>query len=149
MAIRLTQKEADMLINMLKKTVVKAISFPHSKGRVEFDVLGDRREDIFAVNISRKGINSTGASYHGRVRTGSGAPLMRLDVNPTSIHTNPNGEKITGTNLHIYSEEHEMGVAMPFDIKNKDLFELCYTFFERFNIIEPPSVVQQLTLFGV
>ena len=52
MAIRLTQKEADMLIDMLKKTVVKAISFPRSKGRVEFDVQGDRREDIFAVNIS-------------------------------------------------------------------------------------------------
>ena len=149
MAIRLTQKEADMLINMLKKTVVKEISFPYRKGRVEFDVQGDRREDVFAVNISRKGINAAGASYHGRVRTGSGAPLMRLDVNPTSIHTNPDGEKITGTHLHIYTEEHEMDVAMPFDIENKSLFELCYTFFERFNIIEPPSVTQQLTLFEV
>ena len=145
MAIRLTQKEADMLIDMLKKTVVKSIVFPHGKGRIEFDVLGDRKEDIFAVNISRKGINAIGASYQGRVRT-SGSILMRLDVNPTAIHKNPDGEKITGTHLHIYTEDHDMDMAMPFDIENKNLHGLCYTFFERFNIVEPPSVTGQLTL---
>lgn len=42
MAIKLTQKEADMLIDMLKKTVEKEIVFPQSNGRVEFDVTGDR-----------------------------------------------------------------------------------------------------------
>ena len=144
MAIRLTQKEADMLIEMLKKTVEKEISFPSGKGRIMFDVLGDRREDIFAIDISRKGINATGATYQGRVRT-SGALLMRLDVNPTAMHPNPDGEKIKGTHLHIYTEEHDMGFAMPFDIGNKDLFQLCYTFFQRFNIVEPPKVTQQLT----
>ena len=143
MPIRLTQKEADMLIDMLKKTVEKVISFPGTKGRVEFDVLGDRKEDIFAVNISRKGINAAGATYQGKVRT-SGAILMRLDVNPTAIHCNPNGEKIKETHLHIYTEEHDMGLAIPFDVGNKDLYELCYSFFERFNIIEPPSVINRL-----
>ena len=145
MAIRLTQKEANMLIDMLKKTVEKVISFPSTKGRVEFDVLGERKEDVFAVNISRKGINDAGATYQGRVRT-SGAILMRLDVNPTAIHCNPDGEKIRGTHLHVYSEEHDMDLAIPFDIVNKDLYELCYSFFERFNIIEPPSVIYQLKL---
>ena len=146
MAIKLTQKEADMLIDMLKKTVQKEIIFPQTKGRVEFDVEGDKREDIFAINISRKGINAAGATYQGRVRTGSGAILMRLDVNPTGIHSNPNGEKITGSHLHIYSEEHDMSLAIPFDIGNKDLHELCYSFFKRFNIIESPSVIFQLRL---
>ena len=46
MAIRLTQKEADMLIGMLKRTVEKEISFPQSKGRIEFDVQGERRDDV-------------------------------------------------------------------------------------------------------
>jgi len=145
MAVRLTQKEADMLIDMLKRTVEKTISFPIAKGRVEFDVLGDRKKDVFTVNISRKGINATGATYQGKVRT-SGAILMRLDVNPTGIHSNPNGEKITGSHLHIYSEEHDMSLAIPFDIGNKDLHELCYSFFKRFNIIESPSVIFQLRL---
>jgi hypothetical protein len=145
MAIKLTQKEADMLIDMLKKAVEKEISFPSSKGRVEFDVSGDRREDIFVVNISRKGIDDTGASYQGRVRS-SGVILMRLDVNPTAVHTNPNNEKIHGTHLHIYTEEHDMGIAIPFDVGNKDLFQLCYSFFERFHIIEPPIITQQLSI---
>jgi len=147
-AIKLTQKEADMLIEMLKKTVEKEILFPNGKGRVEFDVLGDRREDIFAINISRKGINAAGATYQGRVRT-SGAILMRLDVNPTAVHPNPDGEKITGTHLHVYTEEHDMALAIPFDIENKDLYQVCYSFFEQFHIIEPPDVIQQLTLAEV
>jgi hypothetical protein len=145
MAIRFTQKEADMLIGMLKKTVEKEVSFPQRKGRVEFDVLGERRDDIFAINISRKGIDATGASYQSRIRT-RGNILMRLDVNPTSAHTNPNGEKIIGTHLHIYTEEHDMALAIPFDVENKELYQLCYSFFERFNIIEPPNVTQQLAL---
>ena len=148
MAIKLTQKEADMLIDMLKKTVISEISFPSSKGRVEFDVIGDRREDIFAINISRKGINAGGASYQGRVRT-SGIILMRLDVNPTAVHTNPNGERITGNHLHIYTEEHDMSYATSFDINNEDLYNLCYSFFERFNIIEPPNISHQVTLTEV
>jgi len=77
-AVRFTQKEASKLIDMLKRAVEKEINLPSGKGRVEFDVSGDRREDVFAVNISRKGINATGASYQGRVRT-SGTILMRLE----------------------------------------------------------------------
>jgi len=128
----------------LKRAVEKEIDLPSGKGRVEFDVSGDRREDVFAVNISRKGINATGASYQGRVRT-SGTILMRLDVNPTSVHPNPDGEKITGTHLHVYAEGYDMAYAVPFDIENKDLYQICFLFFERFNIVEPPTVTQQLT----
>ena len=148
MATKLTQKEADMLIGMLKKAVEKEIEYPSGKGRIEFDVTGDRREDIFAVNISRKGINAGGATYQGRVRT-SGVILMRLDVNPTAVHPNPDGEKIVGTHIHIYTEEHGDGWAIPFDVEDKDLYELCYAFFERFNIIEPPAVHYQLKLTEV
>jgi len=148
MPIKLNQKEANNLIEMLKRTVEKEVSFPTGKGRVEFDVSGDRRDDIFVINISRKGINATGATYQGRVRY-SGAILMRLDVNPTAKHTNPDGMQIVGTHLHIYTEEHDMSMAIPFDVENKDLFQLCRTFFERFNIIEPPQMTMQSTLEGM
>jgi len=110
--------------------------------------LGDRRDDVFVVNIERKGINAGGASYQGRTRH-SGIILMRLDINPTGVHYNPDGEKILGTHIHIYTEEHEMAMAIPFDVNNKDLYQLCYTFFDRFNIIDKPKIKQQLTLSGV
>ena len=29
--------------------------------------------------------------------------------------------------------------------QNEDLFDLCYAFFERFNIVEPPNVTLQMT----
>ena len=148
MAIKLTQKEADMLIDMLKKTADKEIEFPSGKGRIEFNVVGDKREDIFAINISRKGINAGGATYQGRARI-SGVILMRLDVNPTAVHLNPDGEKITETHLHIYSEEYGDVWAIPFDVENKSLYDLCFTFFERFNIIEPPMVQYQMPLTEV
>ena len=88
------------------------------------------------------------ASYQGRVRT-SCIILMRLDVNPTQPHINPDGQKIMGTHLHIYTENNDMTCAVPFDINNSDLYQLCFAFFERFNIVEPPDVYQQLTIEGV
>ena len=148
MAFKLTQQEADILISMLKHSIEHEITFPCGKDRLEFDVRGERKNDIFVVNISRKGIDASKATYQGRVRA-SGAILMRLDVNPTSAHINPDGRKILGTHLHIYDEKHEMAFAIPFDIENKNLFQLCYTFFERFNIIEPPSMAQPLPLTEV
>jgi hypothetical protein len=143
---KLTQKEADRLIAMLKKTVKDEIEFPRGKGKVEFDVVGERKKDVFVINIERKGINSQGASYQGRARHGSGSLLLRLDVNPSGVHQNPDGEKMTGTHLHVYSEEHEMRMAVPFDIENKGLYDLCFTFFDKFNIIESPKVNYQSSL---
>ena len=136
---RLTQQEANMLIEMLKRTVEqRKLDFPKEKGRVEFEVVGDKQDEKFVVNISRKGINAQGATYMGRVKR-SGEILMRLDVNPSGKHRNPDGEIITGTHLHVYTEEHGLTMAMPFDVEKNDLFELCFLFFTRFNIVEPPA----------
>ena len=55
MAGLLTQEEANELIEMLKKTVEQQIAFPSEKGGISFDVIGNRREDIFIINIDRKG----------------------------------------------------------------------------------------------
>jgi len=59
------------------------------------------------------------------------------------------GKKMTGTHLHIFTEEYGDGYAIPFDVENKDLYQLCQSFFERFNIIEPPRINQQRTLLEV
>lgn len=39
-----------------------------------------------------------------------------------------------------------MKFAIPFDPEDKGLYELCYTFFEKFHIIEPPEVFYQETI---
>ena len=140
----LTQAEADRLIDMMKKTVEQQIYFPSQKGKAVFTVVGEHRNDEFIVNIDRKGKAAEKCTYQGRVRQ-SNQVLMRLDIDPNGRHTNPppNHEVIHGNHLHIYSEEYGMTYAIPFDIENKDLYTLCYTFFEKFHIIEPPKVFYQ------
>lgn len=136
--------EANLLINMVKKYIeTNSLEFPNSGGRMEFEVIGERRTDKFVINITRKKKSDKSASYQGRMKKDD-TILMRLDVNPSAVHTNPStGEKIIGTHLHIYDEKFEIQEAIPFDIENKDLFQLCFTFFEKFNIIVKPSISHQ------
>lgn len=147
MAGTLTRAEADQLIEMLKRTVESEIEFPYSKGRVSFTVVGERRDDEFIVNIDRKGKLAEKCTYQGRVHQ-SNQVLIRLDIDPNGRHTNPgpDSEIIYGNHIHIYTPEHDMSYAIPFDVEGKDFFQLCYTFFEKFHIIEPPSVFYQETL---
>lgn len=147
MAGLLTQQEADKLIEMLKRTVEQQIAFPSEKGSISFDVVGERREDIFIVNIDRKGKMAEKCTYQGRVRQ-SNQVLLRLDIDPNGKHTNPepDGQIIYGNHIHIYTEEHDMKMAIPFDISDRDLYEVCYVFFEKFHIMEPPEVFNQQTL---
>ena len=144
----LTQQEADRLIEMLKKTVREMVlKFPEAKGKLEFNVIGKRRRDEFVINIERKGINYQSCSAQGRIKADD-TILLRLDVNPNTVHKNPEtGEIIEGTHLHIYSEEFGTEMAIPFDMKDKKLHETCMVFFEKFHIIEPPTIQYNQTLF--
>lgn len=146
MALKLTTAEAKALIEMVKRTIENEnLNFPEGQGKLEFEVKGERRTDEFIVNIDRKGPDAQKCTYQGRIKS-SNVILMRLDMNPTAVHTNPSGEKINGTHLHIYTEEYEMRNAVPFDVKDKDLFATCFTFFEQFNIIEQPKIIYQPNL---
>lgn len=147
MAGILSQAEADELIAMLKRTVEQVINFPDSKGSASFDVVGECRNNEFVINIDRKGMLAEKCTYQGRIKQNNQV-LMRLDIDPNGKHTNPepDGTIIYGNHLHIYTEEHDMKLAMPFDVENKDLYELCYVFFEKFKIIEPPNILYQQTI---
>lgn len=145
MGTKLSKDEAEHLIDMMKRKVKNEIlNFPSNKGKIVFDVVGEKKNDFFTVNIDRKGKNANGCTYQGRVKANNQI-LIRLDVNPSSKHINPsNGEEIIGTHLHIYSEEYELSEAIPFDTGNKDLFEMCFEFFKRFNIVEEPVIQAQM-----
>lgn len=143
MTTKLTQAEADRLIAMLKKIALWHIDFPTSKGGLSFDAEGTIDDDKFVITIDRKGINHNACSYQGRIKKNNEI-LLRLDVNPNNVHFDPiTGEKIIGTHLHIFTEGIDnVGHAIPFDIENKDLCELCYTFFDQFHIIDRPTIAQ-------
>ena len=151
--IRLTQQEADMLIAMLKKKLEEQseLEFPSKGGKLQFKVKGERRTDEFVVNIDRKGIDSKKGTYQGRVKSNN-TILMRIDIGDTLVHQQPNGSKLCGSHIHIYNEEYGIkGEAIPFDPGNDDLYAICNTFFQKFNIIEPPIIKQkqQLSLYDL
>jgi hypothetical protein len=138
--MRITKEEAEKLIAMIKKYLGnKEFVFPNSKGKICFEVKGERRTDDFVVNIERKGIDASKMTYQGRVKSNN-TILMRIDINPTSIHTNPSGETIYGSHIHIYSKDFDIKEAIPINWNDKDPFEACFDFFEKFNIIEYPKI---------
>ena len=148
--IKLKKEEADRLVKMLKRKVKEQIlNFPVEKESISFDVFGERRDDRLVVSINRSGIDSQSCTFQGRNKANN-IIVLRLDINPTARHINPiTGDAIVGSHLHIYSEEFEMREAIPFDVQDKDLFSICLTFFEKFNIVDPPNINHQLTIFDI
>lgn len=56
-SIKISQDKANKLLNMLKYTLVSEINFPSKGSSIEFNVVGDKKQDIFAINIFRGKIN--------------------------------------------------------------------------------------------
>ena len=148
MAFKLTQEEANKLIESLKKYVEQnKLTFPEAKKELIFFVFADKTNDKFKISIQRKGINRDSCSYVG-VKKPDNIALMRLDIGNTHRHKNPsNDEVLVGSHLHIYTEEYYDKEAIPFDVNNKNLYQLCYDFFERFNIVEYPNIIYEPDLF--
>ena len=101
-AVKISQKEADRLLNMLKHSLVSEINFPSKGDSTEFHVVGDQKKDLFAINIFRGKINSLKYNMGARIIK-NGILLLELHINPSNIHINPDGEKITGSHWHLYS----------------------------------------------
>jgi len=136
--VKITTEQAIGLINMLKERVGETtLKFPHVGNKIEFEVQAKKDGNKFMVNISRGKIDNKKCTYQGRTYINSIA-LLRLDVT-NSFHINPDGTKIQGPHLHIYTEENEMGEAIPFNIENADLYDYCLSFFKKFNILEEKS----------
>ena len=134
---------ANILIE--KKSNKPNYYIPNGKGRFEFEVVSDD-DQSFVVNVQRKGINADNCTYLGRLP--EGIVLLRLDVGKNLVHYDEKTDThIKGAHLHIYSAEYGTE-AIPFDVSNKNLLELCMDFFERFHIVEPPTIAQVTSLKG-
>lgn len=143
---KLTQEEAESLLNMLKKAIDDEIAFPSKGDAIEFDVIGDSKKDLFATRIYRGKINSFKYEIGARIKK-DGIMLLELHINPGKPHINPDGEKIIGSHWHVYTEEHGRRQAfLAEDIHSENFVENTIMFMKKFNIIERPSINFQLEL---
>ena len=125
-SVKITQAEADRLLKMLKRSLISETSFPAKGESTEFHVAGDSKQDIFAINIFRGKLN-------------------RLKYNIGALHRNPDGEKITGSHWHVYSEEYGRLWAFPAEnMDSEEFVEYTMLFLKKFNVIEIPAISFQM-----
>lgn len=142
----LTQAEAIRLLEMLKTTLQDQISFPNKGESVEFDVRGDTNKDLFTIKIYRGKINRNKHEIGARIKKDN-IMLLELHVSPGKPHVNPDGQKIIGSHWHIYSEEHYRRQAYPAaDITAGDFIDSTLKFFEKFHIVNQPTINYQLEI---
>ena len=143
---KLTQDEADELLNMLKNTLVNSISFPTKGKSIEFDVKGDTKKNLFTIKICRGKIDREKYDTGARIKK-NGILLLELHINKTKVHANPDGSKIVGSHWHIYSEEYGRRMAFPAeDIESDKFVENTIMFLDKFKVIEKPTINFQLEL---
>ena len=54
---KITQEEAERLLNMIKKTLSNSINFPGKGEEIEFELSGDTKKELFITKIYRGRIN--------------------------------------------------------------------------------------------
>lgn len=142
--VKLSQEEAEHLINMLKYTLTPMISFPTKGNTEEFHVVGNKKQDDFAIHIFRGKIDSFKYNIGARISK-NGILLLELHISPSNVHRNPDGEKITGSHWHIYSEKYGRSQAFPAEnLDSKKFVENTMLFFKKFHVVECPNVNLQL-----
>ena len=147
-SIKISQAEAEKLLKMLKRSLVTEIDFPSAGNEIEFNVIGDRRQDTFAINIFRGKINHRKYNIGARIIK-NGILLLELHINPSNIHWNPDGEKIAGSHWHVYSEKYGRSYAFPAEEINSERFvENTIAFLDKFNVIAKPKINYQLEVLS-
>ena len=145
-AVKLTQDEAKRLLDMTKRSLIAEMNFPTRGKTKEFDVIGDTKKDVFSINIYRGKINAFKYDMGARIKK-NGIMLLQLHINPSNVHVNPDGQKITGSHWHIYTEQYGRTFAFPADDINSDEFvDNTISFLNRFNVIEKPEILFQLEI---
>lgn len=143
---KLTQEEAERLLHMLKKSIVQSIEFPSKGQKIEFDLKGDTKKDLFTTKIYRGRIDRNKYEINARIKKNN-ILLLELHVSSSKVHQNPDGKKIIGSHWHIYTEEHGRSFAYPAENLQSDKFvENTILFLDKFNVIEKPAINYQLEL---
>ncbi|MFQ5596880.1 MAG: hypothetical protein ACE5GK_02410 [Nitrospiria bacterium] len=108
----LTQAEADKLIAMQKSFIrTSRVSVP-SGTDLTYDLISDDKREHFLLDLWRGTLKLSKIKYQTRGR--KVVILVRLDIDGAP-HTNPDGERIGDSHIHIYREGFEDKWAYPVD----------------------------------
>lgn len=138
----LTQAEANQFMQMAKHFVLAPASISIPPGTdVTYELASLDNREKFLLDVWRGTLRLTKLRFQSRVRTI--VVLVRLDVDGAP-HTNPDGQKLTGTHLHLFREGYEDKWAYPVDPKVFTVLSDPGTTFQEFcsfcKIESPPPV---------
>lgn len=146
----LTQQEADELIAALKHIRAEDAQFPFpapgQSARLNLYAKDSKQE--FIVDVNRRGYLNLvkRCTYQGRYH--KDIILLRLDVAGPE-HTNPDGQVLPGTHLHIFREEYadKYAVPIPPEIVNPDdLYQTLIDFLTYFKTINTDILEMQTVI---
>jgi len=137
----LSQAEADQFIQLLKHFVRPPASITIPPGVDDtYELAGFDDRERFLLDIWRGTLRLTKLKFQNRVRTV--IVLVRLDINGAP-HTNPDGQKLAGTHLHLFKEGYDDKWAYPVPTTFSLLSDPGTTFQEfcaYCNVESPPPV---------
>ncbi|HEX3659844.1 MAG TPA: hypothetical protein VHU89_00325 [Acidobacteriaceae bacterium] len=138
----LNQAEADQLIQTEKHFVHSPASISIPPGADEtYELTGPGDRERFQLDVWRGTLRLSKLKLQNRAR--AVVVLVRLDVDGAP-HTNPDGEQLSGTHLHLFREGYDDKWAYPVDSAQFTLLIDPGTTFQEFcafcNIVAPPPV---------
>jgi hypothetical protein len=138
----ITDDEARKMLEMLKSLFEDELNFPLPGKKLEFEAVGENKRDLFVVSIFRGKIQSAKVNIGARIKV-NGVMLLELHLNPTNVHQNPDGRKITGSHWHIYTEEYGRSMAYEAeDIKSDNFVENTLAFLKRFRFLYKGIIIK-------
>ncbi len=138
----LTQAEADQLIQVQKHFMNPPASVSIPPGVDDtYELAGPGDREKFLLDVWRGTIRLTKLKFQNRVQTV--VVLVRLDVDGAP-HTNPDGQPLPGTHLHLFREGYDDKWAYPVDSAAFTLLSDPGATFQEFckycHIESPPPV---------
>jgi hypothetical protein len=138
----LTQPEADQLMQMIKRFVRPPASITIPPGADDtYELAGPNDREKFLLDVWRGTLRLSKLKLQERVRTA--IVLVRLDVDGAP-HTNPDGQSLSGTHIHLFREGYDDKWAYPVDPNRFQLLTDPGAVFQDFcafcNIESPPPI---------
>jgi hypothetical protein len=139
----LTQAEADQFMSMAKHFVRPPATITIPPGADDtYELAGPSNRETFLLDVWRGTLRLSKLKYQNRVQTA--VILVRLDVDGAP-HTNPDGERLSGTHIHLFKEGFDDKWAYPVDHMIFSMLSDSGTTFHNFCAfckIEAPPPVQ-------
>jgi len=140
------QNTANFLMALEKKIVEVDIIFPSNNTMLSINAISLDDNERFLIDINRKGlIKLSRCSFQERFCTTEG--LVRLDLDESKTHRNPDDQIIAGPHLHVYREGYGLRWAYalkdlspcPFKVQS-DLVSIFIEFCNYCNITTTPII---------